>query len=594
MRQFMLHRSDVAPVSAATVSLLLMLAIAVTLTLIDIADGVLYLGDVDDQMRAFQIRDLLTDHRWFDPRLELIQMPEMYHSPWSRLVDLPYFILISLLTPLAGAAQAFGFASAAVPLLLLAAFVALNLATMRNLAGSDISLTSAFVTTLAMALAFCEFSPGRIDHHSFQLVAMAAMFATFTSADARHGGWGGAAIVMSFLVGLECMPFIAIVLAFVALGGVFGSERDRQRMMWTGIAMTGLSAPAALVFNGTGPVLATLCDQISAPYITALTLTGAIYALAPMTWSRFGATGWRAAALRMTTLALPGLAMIAVLVVLFPACLDGPFPMIDDISRVFWFERIAQERSSLSFIEEGKTGLALTLAAMTFIALMASRRVADGIVQRDWMPAMVLVTGIAALLATFLLVRYVRFAPAFLPLFLPWLIDGGIRGGQLSSRVIATALAVCAVTVGVLFATVKPVDRGYDAIDLMTWDECTGADFSVLTRTAPGKIMAPLGLSFGIGQQQVAGFSIAGLSFHRASPGIRRIAQTFTSDDSATRRAALAGFDYVAICRRDSSIDLSGAPLYGALALGKDWPGLVEVENGSAFRLFRIERALLQ
>ena len=62
------------------------------MALFDALDGVNFLGDIDDDLRAVQIRLLVEGGAWFDRTIPMIQMPEAYISPWSRLVDLPYAI----------------------------------------------------------------------------------------------------------------------------------------------------------------------------------------------------------------------------------------------------------------------------------------------------------------------------------------------------------------------------------------------------------------------------------------------------------------------------------------------------------------------
>jgi hypothetical protein len=140
-------------------------------------------------------------------------------------------------------------------------------------------------------------------------------------------------------------------------------------------------------------------------------------------------------------------------------------------------------------------------------------------------------------------------------------------------------------------AVSPPPPTKLDVFDLMTGDRCDGEDTGVLADVRPGRIMAPMGLAFAIAEDP-RGNSVAALSFHRASPGIRRVALAFTGTDATTRREGLEPFDYVAICRRQTDIDLSPAPLFKALIEGEAVPGLdpVAPHDPSRFRLFRIDK----
>jgi len=108
--------------------------------------------------------------------------------------------------------------------------------------------------------------------------------------------------------------------------------------------------------------------------------------------------------------------------------------------------------------------------------------------------------------------------------------------------------------------------------------------------------MAPLGAARKIveGHPQ---HSVAAFTVHRAAPGMHRMFVAFTTKDPAERAAALAPFDYLAVCLRDFGFPGGeDAPLFAALLRSDSVPGLVPVEpeRGSSFRLYRIDRAALR
>lgn len=161
----------------------------------------------------------------------------------------------------------------------------------------------------------------------------------------------------------------------------------------------------------------------------------------------------------------------------------------------------------------------------------------------------------------------------------------------------ALAAIVAPVAVAAVVLWVTPVrTTSPDIFNLMGDDDCANDDYGDLSRLPPGLIMAPMGLSISIAMRALPGLSVAAIPFHRSSPGLRRLYLAFTTSDPSVRRAALAPFDYVAVCRLAAATDRAQAPLYAALASGDAWPGLmpVDTDSRSRLRLLRIDHALLQ
>ena len=184
--------------------------------------------------------------------------------------------------------------------------------------------------------------------------------------------------------------------------------------------------------------------------------------------------------------------------------------------------------------------------------------------------------------------------PLFLPALAAWYLDPAT--GTHARRNLALAGAAFLAVFAGLSASAKPVERPRDAVDYMTSDACAGEDLSVLRLAEPGRIALPNGLAFTIIEAMPEGFRIAAIPFHRAAPGMKRMYEAFLSSDPAVRRAALAPFDYVAVCRFPLESDPSFAPLYAALSAGRDWPGLVRIAPPAEtrFQLFRIDHAALR
>jgi hypothetical protein len=161
----------------------------------------------------------------------------------------------------------------------------------------------------------------------------------------------------------------------------------------------------------------------------------------------------------------------------------------------------------------------------------------------------------ATLVLTIGIARYVRFPFVFIPLLLPlsyqhlrqWSQTADFQPYNRSLFIASLLLPVLAVqSANVLMPSRKPTN---DAADYMAFDECSEGDFSVINKVAPGRIMAPQGLSLRLAEVLPDGYSVGAVPFHRASPGIRRALEFFILPDAHGRKLAIAPFDYVAIFR---------------------------------------------
>ena len=560
--------------------------------LLDGAPGASFAADVDDIARKLQIMDLLRDGQWHDPTWPFLAMPEPYYSPWSRLVDAPYVLVTWALSPFTGTETAFGLSRLIVPVLWFGVYAVLAVRIMQRLTPYGLTALSVGIAALCAFLAIAEFHPGRIDHHNVQLVLMLALCLGLVSPHRHAGVLIGLASFLSVAIGLECTPFVAMAIVGLGLVAAWTGEADHvRRLTATGLTLSIITLPLSLMLIGSNAVGQVQCDALSAPWILALSTGGLVIALAPRLW-RLDAFTHPAA--RLASLAVPGALLLALLWVAFPLCHHGPLYMIDPIAKEYWFSRIFQEHNILEHYAEG--GLVpVIFAPVAFI----------GILLATWLWArpktagsmLVFVMAVAALGLTLLQGRNFRFAAALAPLFLPAVIQAYARVGSLRTRLIPV-IAPLLVSVAII-GLIKRTETQLDPITFMEGDACIDADLSVLDAAPPGIIMAPSGLSFRLAEHTEASgrrHPVASLPFHRAAPSISKVAKTFILTDPDQRRAALAPFDYVAVCRIKVDLDRSVAPIYAALVAGENWPGLVDVESDteSRFRLLRIDHEALR
>lgn len=574
---------------------------ALVLCALDLSDGQMFYYDVDNFLREIQIRHLLSSAgRWWDITLPMIGSPEPYVSPWSRLVDLPYVLIVSVLEPFVGHEAAIADAFLVWPPLmlgiysLLVAMMFVRLSPLRGLFDYLLLVTATFT----MVFAVWEFTPGRIDHHNMQIVALMTMLAGVMRWDRAGGLMIGTGAVISVVIALEGLPFVVFCFAGVAVAFILGSRMAGVMLKAAAVAILVLTPVLALLLLGPAGAVSTQCDAFSAPYITLLIGCAAIL-LAVCSLYASGAA-WKKVAL----LLVPALVLLAVCAIAFPQCREGPYWMIDPLTKHFWFDRIPQERSVIDPTTDMPIAhlLLIALAAGTILAAapVAIARLRSGKPAQ----AIVLFVALTSFILTVAFIRYIRFPFAFTPVFLPaayyWLRDGGgVAGAGRSAKRLVIVASLC-IFAGLLSTRLfaLPERTKFDAVDMMSLDDCGRGDLTIPVGTPPGHILAPDGLGLSLVRSHLPeGFSAGPVPFHRASPGMRRAFEAFLSTDPAVRKNALAPFDYVAVCRIELTAETGVAPLYDALSAGKGWPGLIRVEGNeaaNAFQLFRIDHAELK
>ena len=542
--------------------------------------------DIDDIARRLQIADLLRDGEWHDLKWPFLAMPEPYVSPWSRLVDLPYVLVTWLFQPALGQDAAFEIARFVVPLLWLIAYAWLAVRLIREILGEQPSLPQIGAAAVASLFAVIEFMPNRVDHHNVQIVLLLALCLGIVSKHRFAGILVGVASVLSIAVGLECAPYIALALAGVAIHAALAPNSTMvARLSLTGWSLLAFTLPAGLLLTG-GAIFQTQCDALSAPWASALIAAGVVAAGAPIIWKRLGLHSPTA---RLGVLVAGALVVLGVLWTAFPECHAGPYTMINETAHTYWISNVIQEKGPAGAFARGENLLVLifmVLLALTLGAWMNPKT------YRSPVLILLLIATLGTLLTAWQM-RNFKFPAALLPLFLPLFIervreDGGAR------RAIAVLLPP-ALLLASFALLVKPTGRALTLIDYMEGDACRDADLASLETLPASRIMAPLGLSLTLAEyisDTGSPHKIAAMPFHRASPGIERVFQTFALTNPELRKQALARYSYVAICTLpETSADPSAALLYATLSSSKGWPGLVEVSpiTGSRLRLLEID-----
>ncbi|KQV82845.1 hypothetical protein [Rhizobium sp. Root1220] len=577
-------------------TVLIIYCTALAMVLFDVADGILFVGDIDDQMRELQIRYLLSPHgRWFDLSLPFIATPDTYVSPWSRLVDLPYVLIVKLLSPFLSLEASLPLSFLIWPPMMLAIFCFLVASTVHGLIARHAFTQLAYtlllmLITMLMSIGVLEFAPGRVDHHNAQIIAMMMTVAGLVRWDRVGGLMMGAGAGVSTVIGLESLPFVTIAYAGLIACYVAGVAKARDLIVSASAAMIGVILFSALAFVGPTGAISTQCDAFSAPYIFLAVAFSVVLSVCALINDDHGKPLHKA-----LWLALPASGVCWGAAVLFPSCLAGPYGIIDPLSRELWFARIWQERSIFYFYQNGQYDLLALIALTTGLLVLAFPAIVAKAKGGSVGPAIGFAVVAGALVLTVFITRNIRFPIALAPVFLPLAVASMIHSRRASKRAVFAAVSVLAGLFGLWFAI--PVGQHeFDAVDYMAASDCAGQDFSVLAAARPGRIAAPQGIALPVLFAARDGFSVGAVPFHRAAPGMKRMFEAFRSPDPAIRRQALEPFDYVAVCRFPLQVDPKEAPLYAALAAGQSWPGLTRIDppGKSNFQLFRIDHTQLR
>ncbi len=248
-------------------------AIAAMLVLAGLSDiAARKFHDPDDILRLVQVRDLLAGQAWFDLHQYRIDPPQGTLMHWSRLVDAPLALVIAALTPLLGQHAARSVAIVAIPLLTLGTIVlAVARIAARVLDGTE-GVTLACLCLGISPLLLNQVAPLRIDHHGWQIAAVAwALLGLLPGRPERGAALSGLALAVGLSISLEVLPIA------VAFGGVFALRwladgRTRAPLVTYLATLAGALGLLFLATRGFAD-LAAHCDAISPPYLGAIVLT---------------------------------------------------------------------------------------------------------------------------------------------------------------------------------------------------------------------------------------------------------------------------------------------------------------------------------
>lgn len=313
--------------------------------------------DTDDAMRLTEVRDFLGGQNWFDLVEHRLNTPYGGLIHWSRLIDLPEATLLGLLRLPFGATGDVILAYAW-PLLLLLPLLWLSARLSLRLAGRRALLPALLLPAFSL-ITLAEFAPGRLDHHSAQILLALVMLECALAALQRPAAAIGAGVAAAAAlgIGIEALPIVG---AIVVIFGLSWATDPRQAPALRDFGLSFALGTALALAQGVPPDrwLAPMFDAISIVYATMAVLCAVAFVLLPSLHLR--TTGSRLAAGIVA-----GLVVVAIVIVLWPSILKGPYGMLDPWLVANWLDNISEAQTwAQSFLSDPVYPIAVSVPVL--------------------------------------------------------------------------------------------------------------------------------------------------------------------------------------------------------------------------------------
>ena len=530
-------------------------AIAFVAKTLSTAQTIPLILDTDDAMRLNMVHDLLAGQGWFDLVQHRLNTPYGALIHWSLLIDLPEAALLFVLRPVFGAAADVALVYVwplllLVPLLWLTARLALRF-------GGRPALWPGLLLSALSLITLVEFAPGRVDHHSVQILLALAMLYCAVAALERPGFALGAGLAagVALTIGIESLPIVgATIMAF----GLAWVAADRQSVALRDFGLSFALTTVLGLAQGVPPErwLVPAADAISGTYALAALLCGlAFFALSLLRLP--------AAPLRLIAGLIAGAATVALVVLSFPAILGGPYGQMDPWLLANWIDRISEAEPLLvSFASGPVYVVAVAIPVVTGLAV-----VAWNIVRRKQDRGAWLVYGLILTIAFVVMLLQIRAARFAVPLAAPacaaligaaWQRMVSTNGFGPIFAMLGSVAASAGLVVAVLGTLVTAAFPAYDAASLdpnrAGRQSCLmPAAFTDLAGLPPERIMTPIDLGSHI--LLYTPHAVVAAPYHRNEKGVLDAFRFFNGpieDGRAILRAR--GISLVVICPAMSEI----------------------------------------
>jgi hypothetical protein len=503
--------------------------------------------DTDDAMHMVQLRDWLAGQNWFDLTAHRLAPPQGVDMHWSRILEVAMAGLVKLFELFLHPDAAERLMRIVYPLALQGAFFAAVVAIARRLAG----LRTIVIAVILAAFSFStaeEFAPGRITHHSAQIVLLlfmlVAVLDVFEPGRAARAMIAGCLAALSLAISIENLPFIFAMSAMVAVAWVMrGAHQNRALEFFGG----GLALGTLVLFPMMVPpsrYAADVCDAFSAAHLIAAIVGGAGFVVLGFAASVLPTMASRAVAVLLVAIAVVGAVAVA-----FPDCLADPQAGVDPLVRDVWLSNVSQARPLWTLLTAQPL---LWLQAAMPIALGLAAAVGAACRERgDARARWAMVAGLIGI-GTAGAFWELRVLHSVAPLAIwggVWLFDRALQWLQQRAR---TLTALPFLLIGLFsplpwsFAAIGPAVA--TAPPSANPDLCFApAAFRALDTLPPGLMLAPIDAGPYI--LVFSHHSVLAAPYHRNNSGNRvAISAWLAAPEQAHRLLHARGVRYVAIC----------------------------------------------
>ncbi|MDO8360803.1 MAG: hypothetical protein Q7T08_12300 [Devosia sp.] len=505
--------------------------------------------DTDDAMRLTMVHDFLAGQGWFDLVQHRLNTPHGAEIHWSRLIDLPEAALLVVLRPIAGA-MADTIVAWAWPLTLLLPLLWLSGKLALRLAGRAALLPALLLPAFSL-VTMAEFAPGRLDHHSAQiLLSLAMLYCAIRALERPRLAVGaGAAAAAAMAIGIESLP---MVLATALVFGLAWVAAPRHAVAMRDFGLSFAAGTALALALGVPPArwFAPATDAISIVYAGAAAMAGLAFvtlSLAPL----------RAWLVRLIAGVAAGAAVAGATLALYPAVLKGPYGMLDPWLVANWIDRIAEAQPWWVSLA-GDPVYPIAVAVPVAVALIAIvwNVVRNGSDRGTW-----LIYGAFLLVATAVMLLQIRAARIAVPLAIPacaaliaaaWRYQAARRGMLPALAFVGSCLVSAGIAIGVLATAIVLAFPDYAAA---TEDRYRAARQACLQPSAladlaglpPERVMTPIDL--GSHMLLFTPHAVVAAPYHRNQQGVMDAFRFFNGPIEEGRAILAArGVSLVVVC----------------------------------------------
>lgn len=299
------------------------------------------LGDTDDAVRLYTVRELLSGATFFDTTLARIGAPEALVSHWSRLVDLPLAALMRFFEIFTSPSNAELLTRAIWPPVLFAG-LAFGFTREARRQGGPWASALAMALVVMCAISMVQFRPGRIDHHNVQILCavMGVLLLARSLREPEAGWWAGLSIGLGLAVGFESIALVVPMLALAGLMSVLSPAAAAGGLNAV-LATAGTLLLSLLATTAPHSLLHVHCDALSLNLVVlSLCCAAGLAAVSVLRGPR------------LARLAIAGAGAVlggAAYAALEPACLAGPFGQVNPAIKPIWLDHVVETQSFLQF-----------------------------------------------------------------------------------------------------------------------------------------------------------------------------------------------------------------------------------------------------